>query len=161
MKLGDVGALQWLRRVAEAGRRNSSITFSHDGHLYALLATSQRHAGSTAVSTTRQRDGSYISQLTLSRVTPRDAGLYVCVVTGNYGLRSYRAASLTLHAATGQPHSLSQILLAWAIKSGTKCQICKPNVRGQDYRLRLFTVYCCKYFGLRVPFGYENTVGTL
>jgi len=53
------------------------------------------------VSTTRQSDDSYISELRLSRVTPRDAGLYVCVVTGKYGLRSYRAASLTVRSATG------------------------------------------------------------
>jgi len=106
-KLGCV-VLQWLKRLDahEAGRRhNATITFSHNGELYVLLHTS-RDTGTTSVSTTRKPDASYVSELTLSQVTPGDAGLYVCVVTGKYGLRSYQAASLTVHSAAGQSAAL-------------------------------------------------------
>ena len=96
--------LQWLKRVDadEVGRHNGTITFNHDGELYVLLQT-LRDGGSTSVSTTRQRDGSYISELTLTHITSSDAGLYVCVVTGRYGVRSYRAAALDVYSASGQP----------------------------------------------------------
>lgn len=96
--------LQWLKRVDadEVGRHNGTITFNHDGELYVLLQTS-RDGTSTSVSTTRQRDGGYISELTVTRITSSDAGLYVCVVTGRYGVRSYRAAALAVYSASGQP----------------------------------------------------------
>ena len=107
-----VSRRQWLKRVSatESGRLNSTaITFTHDGQRYALLlsASSPLQPGRrrTAVSTTARRSGGgggggagtgsyYASRLTVSRVTPDDAGLYVCVVTGRYGVRSYRAAAL-------------------------------------------------------------------
>jgi len=94
--------------ATESSRLNSTaITFTHDGQRYALLlsASSPLQPGRrrTAVSTTARRSGGgggagtgsyYASRLTVSRVTPDDAGLYVCVVTGRYGVRSYRAAAL-------------------------------------------------------------------
>jgi len=100
---------QWLKRVdvaGETGRLNSTITFRHDGHVYALLVS--RDVGRTSVTTSRRRDGAagsaatYVSRLTVSRVTLRDAGLYVCVVTGKYGVRSQRAVALNVR---GQRHS--------------------------------------------------------
>jgi len=98
-----MAVLQWLKRVdaVDAGQHNATITFSYNGDVFVLLQTS-RDGASTSVSTTRQRDGSHLSQLTVSRVTASDAGLYVCVVTGKYGLRSYRAAALDVYTATGQ-----------------------------------------------------------
>jgi len=88
-------ALQWLKRIdsGDSGRYNTTATFSHDGHHYVLMDSSHR---SSSVSVTRQRDGEYVSRLALSSVSASDAGLYVCVVTGRYGLRSYRAAALTV-----------------------------------------------------------------
>jgi len=116
-----VGVLQWLKRVDDddggselaGGRLNSTITFRHDGHVYALLSAS-RGGSRTSVTTSRRRGGDdtgvaaaviYVSQLTVSPVTPHDAGLYVCVVTGRYGVRSDRAAALRVHPSTGQPLS--------------------------------------------------------
>jgi len=106
-------AVQWLKRVnaGDAGRHNSSVTYSHDGDVYALLpaAARSRDASRTSVSTTRRRGGgdaaaatTYVSQLSVSRVTRVDAGLYVCVATGRYGVRSYRAAALHVLASDGQ-----------------------------------------------------------
>ena len=97
MSYYELFVLQWLKRL-DAGD-NATTTYRSHGDLYVLLQTS-RDRGSTSMSTTRQRDGSYVSQLTLSQVSARDAGLYACVVTGRYGVRSNRTAVLSVY--TGQ-----------------------------------------------------------
>lgn len=96
----DCDGLQWLKRVDvnEVGRSNSTVTFTHDGDLYMLLQPSP----DIGTATKRQSDGSYVSRLTVSSVTLSDAGLYVCVVTARYGLRSYRAAALAVYTGNGQ-----------------------------------------------------------
>ena len=104
--MGRVG-LQWWKRVDAddaAARLNATVTYRHNGDLYELLSTSPDGAAtSVSVSTSRQSDGSFVSQLRVSRVTVKDVAVYVCVVTGRYGVRSYRTAALIVRSGvTGQ-----------------------------------------------------------
>lgn len=53
-------------------------------------------AGSHAIQMRTHGDGTFTSHLTVSGVAETDSGLYVCVVIGRHGGRSFRSAFLTV-----------------------------------------------------------------
>ena len=82
------------------------MTYAGDQYAVLVTSSSQQHQGnarSHSIHTTPHGDGTFTSRLTVSGVDEADAGLYVCVIVGRHGGRSFRSAFLTVAGKrTGQ-----------------------------------------------------------
>lgn len=103
---------QWLKRLdvqrGEQSRheRNNATIVSHEGYQYVVLTMSPL-TGSNHVTaqTTTHGDGTFTSRLVVDRVGAADSGLYVCVVIGPHGGRTFRSAFLNVVLASGKYYS--------------------------------------------------------
>lgn len=97
--------VQWLKRLDGDEMRvrhyNYNSTVTLNGQPYAVLN------GDAVVS---RKDGMFLNRLTISSVTARDAGMYICSSTSSSHGFSFRSAFLSI-LPSGWPILVKDILL--------------------------------------------------